>query len=54
MTERRKRRTWSDDEKSMIVAQTLVSGVSVSRSRLRASRDRSSALTPEILRYAII
>ena len=31
MTERRKRRTWSDDEKRMIVAQTLVSGVSVSQ-----------------------
>ena len=31
MTERRKRRTWSDDEKRMIVAQTLVPGVSVSQ-----------------------
>ncbi|PCI39963.1 MAG: hypothetical protein COB46_07655 [Rhodospirillaceae bacterium] len=31
MTERRKRRTWSDDEKRMIVKQTLVPGVSVSQ-----------------------
>ena len=31
MTERRKRRTWSDDEKRMIIAQTLVPGVSVSQ-----------------------
>jgi len=31
MTERRKRRTWSDDEKRMIVAQTLMPGVSVSQ-----------------------
>ena len=31
MTDRRKRRTWSDDEKRMIVTQTLVPGVSVSQ-----------------------
>jgi len=31
MTERRKRRTWSDDEKCMIIAQTLVPGVSFSQ-----------------------
>ena len=31
MTDRRKRRTWSDDEKRMIITQTLVPGVSVSQ-----------------------
>ena len=31
MTDRRKRRTWSDAEKRMIIAQTLVPGVSVSQ-----------------------
>ena len=31
MTEKRKRRTWSADEKRMIIAQTLVPGVSVSQ-----------------------